>query len=126
MPTAMLEIGFFLNTPDRRYADLARSLSLLLVQAVIPVLLFAIWYSHQAPGEMVTLSAALSQEARAEAQVLLAAHLSHGLYSMFQHLGVNGPRWTPWLKGAAQTVGYFLCAAFASIPLAVLLGIVKP
>ncbi len=68
--TAMLEIGFFLNTPDRRYADLARSLSLLLVQAVIPVLLFAIWYSHQAPGEMVTLSAALSQEARAEAQPL--------------------------------------------------------
>jgi len=60
------------------------------------------------------------------AQVLLAAHLSHGLYSMFQHLGVNGPRWTPWLKSAAQTVGYFLCAAFASIPLAVLLGIVKP
>jgi succinate dehydrogenase / fumarate reductase cytochrome b subunit len=60
------------------------------------------------------------------AQVLLAAHLSHGLYSMFQHLGVNGPRWTPWLKNAGQVVGYTLCAAFSAIPLAVLLGIIKP
>jgi succinate dehydrogenase / fumarate reductase cytochrome b subunit len=60
------------------------------------------------------------------AQVLLAAHLSHGLYSMFQHLGLAGARWTPWVKNAAQAVGYTLCAAFAAIPLAVLLGIVKP
>jgi succinate dehydrogenase / fumarate reductase cytochrome b subunit len=60
------------------------------------------------------------------AQVLLAAHLSHGLYSMFQHLGLWGRRWTPWLKGAAQLVGYGLCLGFASIPLSVLLGIIKP
>ena len=66
--TAMLEIGFFLNRPDRRFIDLVRSLSLLLVQAIIPLLLFAIWYRHQAPGEMITLSANLSQEALAEAQ----------------------------------------------------------
>jgi succinate dehydrogenase / fumarate reductase cytochrome b subunit len=60
------------------------------------------------------------------AQVLLAAHLSHGLYSMFQHLGVWGKKWTPWLKNAALVVGYGLCAAFASLPLSVLLGIIKP
>jgi hypothetical protein len=66
--TAMLEIGFFLQAPHRRIMDLARSLSLLLVQAIIPVLLFVIWYSHQAPGEMITLSANLSKEALAEAQ----------------------------------------------------------
>jgi succinate dehydrogenase / fumarate reductase cytochrome b subunit len=59
-------------------------------------------------------------------QVLLAAHLSHGLYSMFQHLGLNGPRWTPWVKNAGQVVGYTICAAFSSLPLAVLLGIIKP
>jgi succinate dehydrogenase / fumarate reductase cytochrome b subunit len=60
------------------------------------------------------------------AQVLLAAHLSHGLYSMFQHLGLWGRRWTPWLKKAALVVGYGLCLGFASIPLAVLVGVIKP
>lgn len=60
------------------------------------------------------------------AQVLLAAHLSHGLYSMFQHLGLWGRRWTPWLKNAALVVGYGLCLGFASIPLSVLVGILKP
>lgn len=60
------------------------------------------------------------------AQVLLAAHLSHGIYSIFQHLGFWGPKWTPFLKNAALVVGYGICAAFASIPLSVLLGIIKP
>lgn len=60
------------------------------------------------------------------AQILLAAHLSHGIYSLFQHLGFWGAKWTPFLKNAALVVGYGLCAAFASIPLAVLLGVIKP
>jgi succinate dehydrogenase / fumarate reductase cytochrome b subunit len=59
-------------------------------------------------------------------QVLLAMHLSHGLYSMFQHFGLWGAQWTPWLKNAAIVIGYGMCAAFSSIPLAVLLGIIKP
>ena len=60
------------------------------------------------------------------AQVLLAAHISHGIYSRFQHLGFWGTRWTPFLKNAALVVGYGLCAGFASIPLSVLLGLIKP
>ena len=60
------------------------------------------------------------------AQVLLAAHLSHGIYSISQHLGFWGAKWTPFLKNSALVIGYGLCAAFASIPLAVLLGIIKP
>jgi succinate dehydrogenase / fumarate reductase, cytochrome b subunit len=60
------------------------------------------------------------------AQVLLAAHLSHGIYSISQHLGFWGAKWTPFLKNASLIVGYGLCAAFASIPLAVLLGFIKP
>ncbi len=59
------------------------------------------------------------------AQVLLAAHLSHGIYSLFQHLGLWGKRWTPWLKNASLIVGYAISLGFASIPLAVLLGILK-
>jgi hypothetical protein len=45
---------------------------------------------------------------------------------MFQHLGLWGRQWTPWIKGAALVVGYGLCALFASIPLSVLLGFVQP
>ena len=60
------------------------------------------------------------------AQLLLAAHLSHGIYSLFQHLGLWGAKWTPFLKTGALVVGYGLCAAFASIPVAVLAGVIKP
>jgi succinate dehydrogenase / fumarate reductase, cytochrome b subunit len=59
-------------------------------------------------------------------QVLLAGHLSHGLYSMFQHLGLHGKRWTPFVKTFALAVGYGLCLAFASIPLSVMFGVIKP
>lgn len=60
------------------------------------------------------------------AQILLAAHLSHGVYSLFQHLGFWGAKWTPFLKNASLALGYGLCAAFAAIPLAVLMGFIKP
>lgn len=36
------------------------------------------------------------------ANILLATHLYHGVWSMFQTLGVNHPRYTPWLKGLAK------------------------
>lgn len=58
-------------------------------------------------------------------QFLLAGHLSHGLYGMWQHLGVAGPRFTKVAYRAALVVGYGLCAAFASIPIAVFLGVIK-
>jgi succinate dehydrogenase / fumarate reductase, cytochrome b subunit len=59
------------------------------------------------------------------AQVLLAAHLSHGIYSLFQHLGVAGKQLSPALKTAGQVLGYGICALFISIPVSVLLGVVK-
>jgi succinate dehydrogenase / fumarate reductase cytochrome b subunit len=59
------------------------------------------------------------------AQVLLAAHLSHGIYSLFQHLGIWGSKWTPFLKNASLVIGYGLCTGFAAIPLSVMLGIIK-
>jgi len=58
-------------------------------------------------------------------QILLAMHLSHGLYSMFQHLGLWGKRWTPWLRGAALVVGYGLCLGFISIPISVYLKVIQ-
>jgi succinate dehydrogenase / fumarate reductase cytochrome b subunit len=57
--------------------------------------------------------------------VLLASHLSHGIYSLCQHLGLWGKTWTPALQTAAKAIAYGVCAAFASIPLAVLFGIIQ-
>ncbi len=47
-------------------------------------------------------------------QLLLAMHLSHGLYSLFQHLGFWGSKWTPFLKNRVAGGGLRPGAAFAS------------
>ncbi len=59
------------------------------------------------------------------ANILLAIHLYHGVWSMFQSVGVNHPRYTPWLKRLAKVYAWVIGAGNVSIPLAVLTGLVK-
>ena len=59
------------------------------------------------------------------ANILLATHLYHGVWSMFQTLGVNHPRCTPWLKGGAKVFGVVIGLGNCSIPLAVLAGLLS-
>jgi len=59
------------------------------------------------------------------ANILLAIHLYHGAWSMFQSVGVNHPRYTPWLKRLAKVYAWVIGAGNVSIPLAVLTGLVK-
>ncbi len=56
---------------------------------------------------------------------LLMMHLYHGVWSMFQTMGVNHPRYTPILRRFAQLVSIVLFVGFSSIPLAVLTGIIS-
>ena len=56
------------------------------------------------------------------AMSLLAAHLFHGLYSMFQSFGIAHPGWTPRIKAFAVIFSLVLAAAFAVIPIAILAG----
>ncbi|WP_437324408.1 succinate dehydrogenase cytochrome b subunit [Sorangium sp. So ce381] len=56
---------------------------------------------------------------------LLALHLYHGAWSMFQSVGLNHPRYSPVLKKFAAASSILLFAGFSSIPLAVLFGIVR-
>jgi len=58
------------------------------------------------------------------AMVLLSMHLYHGLWSMFQSLGLNHPRYTPAVKRAAAVFAILIAAGNISIPLAVLMGLV--
>jgi succinate dehydrogenase / fumarate reductase cytochrome b subunit len=59
------------------------------------------------------------------AMCLLGTHLSHGLWSMFQSVGLAGKRHTPLLKKAAQAIAILIVLGYISIPISVLLGFVK-
>jgi hypothetical protein len=52
-----LELGLFLASPDRRLGALARSVALLLVQAIIPVVLFKLSPTIQAAGGVTNAGA---------------------------------------------------------------------
>lgn len=56
---------------------------------------------------------------------LLGFHLSHGLYSMFQSVGLAHPRITPLLKKAAGAAATLIVLGYISIPISVLLGFIK-
>jgi len=56
---------------------------------------------------------------------LLCMHLYHGLWSMFQSLGINHPRYTPWLKKFAAVFAWFVALGNISIPVAVLAGLLQ-
>jgi succinate dehydrogenase cytochrome b subunit len=56
---------------------------------------------------------------------LLGLHLSHGLWSMFQSLGIHQPQHTALLKTAAKLIALLIVLGYISIPISVLLGLVK-
>jgi succinate dehydrogenase / fumarate reductase cytochrome b subunit len=57
--------------------------------------------------------------------LLLGFHIRHGAWSMFQSLGLNHPRHTPLLKSAALILALVITCGYISIPVSILLGIVK-
>ena len=59
------------------------------------------------------------------AMILVAFHLSHGIWSMFQSIGFSHPRYTPLLKRFSAGFSWLLIAGFISVPIAVLVGIVR-
>ena len=56
---------------------------------------------------------------------LLGLHLSHGLWSMFQSVGLAHPRISPYLRTAARAIAALIVLGYISIPISVLLGFVK-
>jgi succinate dehydrogenase / fumarate reductase cytochrome b subunit len=59
------------------------------------------------------------------ALALLASHLSHGVASLFQTLGLTTPRTRPVFQLAGWVFAAVICGGFASIPVAVLAGVLK-
>ena len=59
------------------------------------------------------------------ANIALGFHLFHGLWSMFQSLGLNGARFNPLRKSFAAAFAILISAANISFPIAVLTGFVQ-
>lgn len=58
------------------------------------------------------------------AQVALGFHLYHGVWSLFQSLGWNHPRFNLWRNGFAHAFAWIVTLGNVSFPLAVLAGLV--
>lgn len=56
------------------------------------------------------------------AMIGLMLHLSHGIQSGFQTLGLNHPRYTPLVRKAGMGFAFLVCAGFALIPIWAFLG----
>lgn len=56
---------------------------------------------------------------------LLGLHLRHGLWSMFQTVGIHQPLYTAVFKKAAFVIALLIVLGYISIPISVLLGLVK-
>jgi succinate dehydrogenase / fumarate reductase cytochrome b subunit len=59
------------------------------------------------------------------AQVALGFHLYHGLWSMFQSLGWNQPRFNPWRRWFAHAFAWIITLGNISFPVAVLTGVIS-
>ena len=58
--------------------------------------------------------------------VLLSMHLYHGLWSMFQSVGISHPRYTPKLKRGAAILAILIAIGYISIPVACMTHILSP
>jgi succinate dehydrogenase cytochrome b subunit len=57
---------------------------------------------------------------------LLALHLSHGSSSFFQSLGLSNKKLAPRLAAGGRILAWLLFIGYASIPVAILLGLIQP
>jgi succinate dehydrogenase / fumarate reductase cytochrome b subunit len=60
------------------------------------------------------------------AMLLIGLHLYHGLWSMFQSVGLSHPKWNIYRQWFAVVFALFVTAAGISLPVAVLTGFVVP
>ena len=59
------------------------------------------------------------------AMVLLCMHLYHGIWSMFQSVGISHPKYTPGIKRAAAIIAILIAIGNISIPIAVMTGLLQ-
>ena len=56
---------------------------------------------------------------------ILCLHLTHGVSSLFQTIGIRNTAWKARLDGIAIAYGWIIFIGFISVPMAVLMGVFK-
>ncbi|MDH3683078.1 MAG: succinate dehydrogenase, partial [Acidimicrobiia bacterium] len=86
------------------------------------------WYDYQRGHVQENVVNSLSNPAVAiiyiVANVLLAVHIFHGAYSMFQSLGVSNPAYNSLRRGFAVAIAAAILIGNVSFPIAVLTGVI--
>jgi succinate dehydrogenase / fumarate reductase cytochrome b subunit len=59
------------------------------------------------------------------AQVALGFHLYHGVWSVFQSLGINHPRYNAWRSGFAHAFAWIVTLGNVSYPVAVYFHLIR-
>ena len=59
------------------------------------------------------------------ATVALCIHLFHGVWSLFQSMGWNNPRFNAWRRQIAAGIANLVVVGNVSFPIAVLAGIIE-
>jgi len=59
------------------------------------------------------------------ANLALGLHLYHGVWSMFNSVGINHPKFNPWRRSFATTFALLITVGNISFPVSVLLGLVR-
>jgi succinate dehydrogenase / fumarate reductase cytochrome b subunit len=57
--------------------------------------------------------------------LMLALHLYHGAWSMFESLGINHPKYNRLIRALATILTAIVVAGFIAIPIAVLMGFIS-
>jgi succinate dehydrogenase / fumarate reductase cytochrome b subunit len=57
--------------------------------------------------------------------IALGFHLYHGVWSVFQTLGLNHPKYNPWRRCLATASAFLISGGYISIAAAIWMGIVK-
>lgn len=60
------------------------------------------------------------------AMIILGIHLSHGIFSAFQTLGLNNVELNPKVKSASIGIAILIVSGYLSVPIGIFAGIIKP
>ncbi len=76
-------------------------------------------YTDADPYDIIVqvLGSSLSAPFYIVGTIVLGFHLSHGFWSAFQSLGLNHPKYMPWIKKLAIVFAFVIAAGFVSLPI---------
>ncbi|MES2293757.1 MAG: hypothetical protein V4527_10715 [Pseudomonadota bacterium] len=102
---ALLEVGFFINTPARKFRDLARALVLVAIQAAIPIVMFLAWQRSLSFDGTIVQHAGITRQALLENLTPRPGHTGYRRLSTILRVEEGPAYWFDIATFAIQFVG---------------------